>query len=107
MTEHESPGIPGPQIVARFSDEIRNAIAVGIATGTLDVRRTFPRWCVAVVVLALIGSASIAWLIASPRPATTSTTWHHANGVAEVCNRTADSAPPHSVFICTPLVPER
>lgn len=99
---HVQHGLPGPQIVAQFSDEIRNAIALGIATGTIAVQKSFPRWCIAVVVLALLGAAAVAWLIAAPRPATTQFVIRHADGTSEVCNRTAESAPPHSVFICTP-----
>ena len=94
------PGLPASAIVAKYGEEVRNAIAAGISTGTADVRKAFPWWVLAAILLSMLGAGAISWLVAAPRPPTTSVMYHHSDGVSEVCDRTADSGPPHSVFVC-------
>ena len=95
MVDDEKPS-PGIQAVEQFSNEVR----AGIVTATeLAVNRVTRGYVVTGLVSAVVAGC-VSWSIASPRPATTSVVYHHANGATEVCDRTADSAPPHSVFTC-------
>jgi hypothetical protein len=87
---------PGAQVVEQFSSEVR----AGIVTATeLAVKRVTRGYIVTGVVAATVAGC-VSWLVASPRPATTSVVYHHPGGTTEVCDRTADSGPPHSVFVC-------
>jgi hypothetical protein len=96
-TEHEQPVSPGIEVVQNFSNEVR----AGIVTATeLAVTRVTRGYLITGLVSAVV-AGSVAWLVASPRPATTSFVLQHPNGQSETCSRTADSGPPHSVFICT------
>lgn len=93
--EHE-PTTPGIEIVDNFTEEIRT----GIVTATeLAVKRVTRGYIITGLVAAVV-SGCVAWAVAAPRPATTSVMYHRADGTTEVCDRTADSGPPHSVFTC-------
>ncbi len=96
--EHEPPSSPGVQAVEQFSGEVR----AGIVTATeLAVKRVTRGYLITGAVSAIVAGC-VSWLVASPRPATTSFVMTRTDGTSEVCSRTADSGPPHSTFICRP-----
>lgn len=92
----DTPPSPGAAAVDQFSDGVRAAF---VDATNLAVKRATRGYLVTGVVAAVVAGC-ISWLVASPRPATTQTVWKHADGSVETCSRTADSGPPHSVFIC-------
>lgn len=93
---HDESSSPGAQAVQNFSNEVQ----AGIVTATeLAVKRVAFGYLVTGLVAAVVGGC-VAWLVASPRPATTSFVLQHPTGQTETCSRTADSGPPHSIFIC-------
>jgi len=101
--EHVQPVSPGAQVVEQFTSDVR----AGIVTATeLAVKRVTRGYIVTGLVAAVVAGC-VSWSIASPRPATTSVVYHHADGSTELCDRTADSAPPHSVFTCRIDAPRR
>lgn len=94
--EHDPPASPGAEVVQNFSNEVR----AGIVTATeLAVNRVTRGYIVTGAVAAIV-AGSVAWLVASPRPATTSFVLQHPDGTSELCSRTADSGPPRSTFVC-------
>jgi hypothetical protein len=95
-TEHEPPTTPGIEIVDNFTNEVRT----GIVTATeLAVKRVSFGYLVTGLISAVVAGC-VSWAIAAPRPATTSFVLQHGDGTSETCSRTADSGPPHSVFVC-------
>lgn len=96
-------GLSGSEVIGQYGNEVRAAFAEATA---LAVRRVARGYLVTGVVAAVVAGC-VAWLVASPRPATTSFVLRHTDGVSEVCSRTADSGPPHSTFICVLDVPTR
>lgn len=93
--KHDPPS-PGTGAVEQFSNEVRDAFA---DVASLAVKRETRGYLVTGLIAAVV-AGSVSWLVASPRPATTSFVMQNVDGTSLTCSRTADSGPPHSTFIC-------
>lgn len=108
MTTDKEPGLPGPEVVGKFGDEVRNAIASGVKTATTDIRRNFAWWCTGTLVGTLVAAAAVCyWMVSQLLSTETSGSFwvHHANGMSEVCTRAADSTSARPVLTCLPSPP--
>lgn len=101
-SKHEQPGLPGSEIVSSFTDQIRTTIAHAVSAAVADVIQRFARWCIATIILAMLGSAAVTWLVGSLN--------HHATqfrmsrgGSVEVCTRT-DSPDTNPLFVCRTVI---
>ena len=96
--KHEAPGLPGAQVVAQFSDEIRGAIAAGIRDGTKSARTSAVRWYLASLFVSAGLAAVVSWFY--PHPSSPSWTIHHGDGFIETCSVAPGSPRNQPVFLC-------
>lgn len=97
----EQPGLPGEQIVTSFTDQIRTTISSAVATAVADVIRRFTHWCIATIILSMLGAGAMTWLVGSfGGHHASQITFRHGDAL-EVCARSETPAGP--LFNCRPV----
>lgn len=99
--KREPVGLPGNEIVGQFTDQIRVTIAGAVADAVADVVQRFARWCIATIILTMLGSAAVTWLVGSFNHHATQVTFRHGDAV-EVCARS--DTPTGPLFNCRPVL---
>lgn len=99
--KHEPVGLPGNEIVGQFTDQIRVTIARAVSDAVADVVQRFARWCIATIILSMLGAGAMTWLIGSFGHHAAQITFRHGDAI-EVCARSDTPAGP--LFTCRPVI---